>query len=155
MRRLLLCLVLLLPNAAFAADTGWTAEMEEDEGGPVMVASVTAEAADPSTAPSLRMMCAGSDGVNLRYTPPSNTGQPGDTADFTFENEVSQLTLHLVYEDMDGAFATYVPPSDPILELLRTGTDVEISYSSGNSPAQDFSLKGSSKAIGKLLKTCE
>ena len=49
MRRAVLCLALmLLPSAAYA--DGWTAQMEEDEGGPAMVASITAPANVPSWA---------------------------------------------------------------------------------------------------------
>lgn len=152
MRRVALCLMLLLlPSAAFAG--GWTAQMEDDEGGPTMVASVSADA-DGAVTPELRLMCAGDEGVMLRYLTAADTVQPGSEADFLFENENSQLTEHMVYEDMDGAFAAYFPPSDPIVEFLRTGQEVFISESSGNYPAQSFSLKGSTKAINALLQTC-
>ena len=56
---------------------------------------------------------------------------------------------------MDGAFAAYVKPSDPMVAFLQTGADVLISESSGNYPAQTFTLTGSSKAIGRLLKDCK
>ena len=56
---------------------------------------------------------------------------------------------------MDGAFAAYFQPTDPMVAFLETGDEVFISESSGNYPAQTFSLKGSTKAIGKLLKTCK
>jgi hypothetical protein len=152
MRRFVLCIALcLLPHAALAA--AWTAQMEEDEGGPVMVASVTGEA-DGDLQPMLRMMCAGSDGINLRYEMASDAGSPGSEADFRFENEHDEATLHMVYEDMDGAFAGYFPPTDPMIALLQNGKDVFISETAGNYPAQSFSLKGSTKAITALLKTC-
>lgn len=152
MRRAVLCLALmLLPSAAYA--DGWTAQMEEDEGGPAMVASITAPA-DGSVTPELRLQCAGSEGVMLRYLTAADTVSPGSEADFLFENENSQITEHMQYEDMDGAFAAYFPPSDKMIEFLKTGDEVFISESSGNYPAQTFPLKGSSKAIDTLLKTC-
>jgi hypothetical protein len=152
MRRAVLCLaVMLLPSPALA--DGWTAQMEEDEGGPVMVASITASA-DGNITPELRLMCAGSEGVMLRYLTAADTVSPGSEANFLFENENSQITEHMQYEDMDGAFAAYFPPTDKMIEFLKTGDEVFISESSGNYPAQTFPLKGSSKAIDTLLKTC-
>jgi hypothetical protein len=148
-----LCLALLLAGPAFAAEGGWSAQMEEDEGGSVLVASVTA-AAEGGVTPELRLMCAGDEGVMLRYLTAADTVAPASEADFRFENESAQLTRHMQYEEMDGAFATYFPPSDPMIAFLRSGDEVFISEASGNYPAQTFSLKGSSKAIASLLKTC-
>jgi len=154
MRRLLLVIaLLLLPAAAFAAEDKWTAQMEEDEGGPVMVASIDGPAVG-DVVPSLRMMCAGDEGVNLRFSTSAESAEPGSEADFLFENESTQVTKHMQLEDMDGAFAAYFPPSDPLLALLKTGDQVSVSETAGNYPAQTFPLKGSSKAIAALLKTC-
>jgi hypothetical protein len=153
MRRALLCLALMmLPTAALA--DGWTAEMEEDEGGPIMVAYVTAAAVGDVT-PELSLMCAGSEGVNLRYFNSTKTVAEGSEADFSFENESSKLTKHMQLEEMDGAFAAYFQPSDPMVALLQTGDNVLISEPSGNYPAQTFTLTGSSKAIGTVLKDCK
>ena len=156
MRRTVLCLALLLlpVGPAFAAADHWVAEMQEDEGGPVMVASVTAAAVGDVT-PELFMMCAGSEGLNLRYISTADNVAEGSEADFSFENENSKLTEHMKLEEMDGAFAAYFKPSDPMVAFLQTGADVLISESSGNYPAQTFTLTGSSKAIGKLLKDCK
>ena len=156
MRRALLCLAVMVPLAgsAVAADNGWTAQMEEDEGGPEMVASVTA-APDGDVTPELRVQCAGSEGVMLRFLTTADTVSPGSEADFQFENESSKLVKHMQYEDMDGAFAAYFPPTDPMIAFLQTGDEVFISETSGNYPAQTFTLSGSSKAIAKLLKTCK
>lgn len=154
MRHALLCLVLImLPVPAFAAES-WTAQMEDDEGGPAMVASIGA-APDHGVTPMLRVMCAGEDGVMLRYETTADTVEPGSEGDFTFENESTQVKMHMQYEEMDGAFAAYFPPADPMIALLRTGDEVFVSDSSGNYPAQTFQLKGSSKAIDAVLKSCK
>ena len=154
MRRAVLCFALmLLPATAHAADA-WTAQMEEDEGGSVMVASVDADASGGVT-PGLRVMCAGDQGVNLRYLTVQDTVEPGSEADFQFENESIKATKHMAYEEMDGAFAAYFPKTDSIIHLLENGDEVFISESSGNYPAQTFQLKGSSKAIGKVLAGCK
>lgn len=155
MRRALLLLALaFMSGPAFAADGVWSAQQEDDEGGPVMVASVSAEA-DGDITPMLRVICAGSEGVMLRYEMASEDGSPGSEADFLFENESTQVTKHMAYEDMDGAFAAYFPKTDPILTLLKTGEEVFVSESSGNYPAQSFPLKGSSKAIDTVIKNCQ
>jgi hypothetical protein len=150
MRRLLIALALCaLPQSVFAA--GWTAEMQEDEGGSVMVAYVTAEA-DGDLQPTLRMMCF--DEVMLRYEMAGDIGGPGSEADFLFENEQDQVTLHMLYEEMDGAFAAYFPKTDPIISLLEHGSDLYVSETTGNYPAQAFTLKGSTKAIETMLDNC-
>jgi hypothetical protein len=156
MRRVVLCLAVMMSftGAAMAADSGWTAQMEEDEGGPVMVASVIAQV-EGNVTPELRLMCAGTEGVNLRYLSSADTVSPGSEADFSFENETSKISMHMQYEEMDGAFAAYFPPSDPMVAFLQTGDEVFISEATGNYPAQTFTLTGSSKAIAKLLKTCK
>lgn len=152
MRRLLLCLVLaLLPGVAHAE--GWVAEMVEDEGGPVMMASVTGSA-DGDFQPMLEMTCA-DEGLGLRYLMATDDGQPGDSANFRFENEHDEIVMAMNYEAMDGAFAAYFPVDDPIVSLIETGADLFITQMNGNNPAQDFTLKGSTKAIAALLKTCK
>ena len=153
MRRLLIVLALALwPAAAFA--DGWTAEMQDDEGGQVMVASV---AGDPNgkLTPMLEVECAGTQGVMLRYLASTEQGTPGDKVSFLFENESKQVTLDMSYEDMDGAFAAYFPKTADIITLLENGPDVTISDSSGNYPAEAFPLQGSTKAITKVLKACK
>jgi hypothetical protein len=153
MRRLIVCLLAtLLPTAALA--DGWVAQMEEDEGGPVMVASVDGDPAGAVT-PSLMVQCAGKQGLMLRYLTSAEQGAPGDKARFLFENESKQVTLDMAYEDMDGAFAAYFPKTAPIIDLLENGPDVTISESSGNFPAEAFSLLGSTKAIAKVVKGCK
>lgn len=153
MRRALICLCfVLVPCAAQAAD-GWAAAMQDDEGGQALVASVTGDP-DGDVMPTLSIQCGGSQGVMLRYLLSADAGSTGGEADFLFENGGQQARLHMIYEDMDGAFAAYFPKTDPMIALLETGDDVYISEASGNYAAQSFSLKGSTKAISKALKGC-
>ena len=155
MRRAVLCLaLLLLPTAAYAGSGTWTAQKEDDEGGPVMTASVDGNP-DGNLTPSLRLSCAGAKSLMLRYLTTADTVQPGSEADFLFENESTKLTLHMQYEDEDGAFAATLPESGPLLGFLKTGDEVFVSEASGNFPAQTFPLTGSGKAIDTLLKTCK
>ena len=151
MRRLLLLLVAtLLPTASLAA--GWTAGMEEDEGGPVMTASVTAEGAGdfPSM---LRMNCG--DEVGLRYLMSGDVGGPNNEADFLLASESEEVTLHMLYEEMDGAFAAYFSKTDPVIALLKGGSDLLVTNPGGTYPPQSFTLEGSSEAIATLLASCQ
>jgi hypothetical protein len=146
--------VFLFVGIAQAATDAWIAEMEEDEGGSIMVASIDGAPVGDIT-PRLRLMCAGDEGVNLRYETAKGMTEPGTEADFRFENESTQVDKHMQFEDMDGAFAAYFPPSDPMIELLKGGKDVIVSATNGDYPAQTFALKGSTKAINTLLKSCQ
>jgi hypothetical protein len=100
-------------------------------------------------------MCAGDEGLNLRYHTAKDTVEPGSEADFVFENEIAQIKKHMIFEDMDGAFAAYFKKTDPMIQELENGEEVFISESTGNYPAQTFGLKGSTKAIGAVLKGCK
>lgn len=134
----------------------WVAQMEEEEGGPAMVASITGEGAGDYP-PMIRMMCGGDPQVSLRYLLASDselTPVPGDEADFLFENEHDQLTVHMLYEDLDGAFAAYFAKSDPLVTLLKTGSDLIITPDLPDAAAQTFPLQGSTKAIDKLFASC-
>jgi hypothetical protein len=154
MRRAALCLAVILAAGPAVAAEGWTAQMQQDEGGPVLVAAVSGDG-DAKTLPSLQMMCDGKKGVMLRYDMASDDGQPGDEADFLFENESTKGDLHMAYEAGDGAFAGYFRKTDPIVTLLHTGPEVTVSDVEGNYPAQTFTLAGSGKAIDAVLKGCK
>ena len=153
MRRVLLCCAFfMLPTAAFA--DGWTAQMQEDEGGSVMVAQVLATPQGDVT-PALVMMCGDTGQVNLRYSMPIGEGEPASEADFLFENEHDQIKLHMIYEDMDGAFAAYFPVDDKMVALLETGSDLIVTPDGPDAAAQTFPLQGSTKAIAALIRYCQ
>lgn len=152
MRRMLACVaMILLPTSVLAA--GWTAQMEDDEGGQLLVASVVGDA-EGGVTPRLSLMCGGSEGMMLRYEMAGDGETPGSEDDFLFENESQQARVHMIYEDMDGAYAAYFPPSDPLIGLLENGADLFISPSGENAAAQNFSLRGSTRAISQVLKRC-
>ncbi len=155
MRRALFCFALmLLPATAFAAEGKWTAEMQEDEGGPVMVASVSGVPVGDLT-PVLSLMCAGTEGINLRYEMATDGAEPGTENDFVLKTDKVEVSKHMALEDMDGAFAAYFQPTDPAIDLLKTGRELVISETGSKNPPQSFALAGSTKAIETLLRTCE
>ena len=155
MRRAVLCLsLLLLPATAFAGDGKWTAEMQEDEGGSVMVASVSIKPVG-DLVPTLSLMCAGTEGVNLRYETSTGGAEPASEADFVLKTDKAELSKHMVFEEMDGAYAAYFQPTDSAIALLKGGSEITITQTGSSGPAQTFPLAGSSKAIATLLKSCE
>ena len=153
MRRVLFAAAFaLLPGVALA--DGWVAQMEDDEGGKVMVASVAGDP-DGNQTPMLRLMCAGARGVMLRYDMTGNAGGPGSSLDLLLENEAKQVKVEMAYEAMDGAFVAYFHKTDPIIDLLENGPDLTISEATGDGPATTFSLDGATKAIATVLKGCK
>src|SRR5579863_7404426 len=129
MRRVLLAVAIaLVPGLAYA--DGWVAQMENDEGGKVLVASVAGDP-DGKLTPTLRLMCGGSKGVMLRYTMTTDTGGPGSQVNLLFENESKQVRMSLAYEAMDGAFVAYFPKTAPMIDLLENGPDLYISEETG------------------------
>ncbi len=155
MRRLLLALSFAaIPFVASAA--GWDSGMQDDEGGPTMMAWVYgAEGGD--TPPELRMFCG--DQVSLRYgqrTLPGGEPEPiMEPVEFTFDFGDDIIPLDMQYEDMDGMYAAYIPTDALILGYLRSKDSVAVEAPLGPWPAQEFTLDGSSKAIAALLKTCD
>jgi hypothetical protein len=146
---------LLLTSPVMAA--GWTAGMIEDEGGPVMSASVSGEGGD--VPPLLLMECTGEAGVMLRYSFGSGPGEsvelPTDAFPFTFAFGNGQTaTLSMQYEDMDGAYAAYFSSDEPVVAMLRSGKNLTVSDPTGVWHDQAFPMTGSSKAIAELLAGC-
>lgn len=143
----------IAPAAAAETCDAWHASMEEDEGGSVLMANVCAEGDDHT--PSLNIQCF--DKVNLRYDLGEKEPvalQPGMTAHFTFTSSTKTVTEKFDYEDMDAMFAAYVPKTDPLLVLLKSGDRVTVTDAAGKFRPHGFSLSGSTGAIGKVLAAC-
>ena len=136
---------------ARAANTcGWTAQMEEDEGGPVMVASSCES--DTESGPAFRLFCG-----NIRYN--GNGLGMGDNPPASSTLELTSggktLTADVLFEEMDGAFAAYVELDSPIVSLLKTGSEVGVTLKGTDLPPRMVSLKGSTAAIDKLITACK
>lgn len=149
--------VAMLAGCAFAEDvpqcSRWTAEMVEDEGGPVLAASSCA-----TDAPDVYMTlyCA-VDTVLLRYDM-ANGAETDPELDqqqqVTFDFGDAQITLQLQFEAMDGQFATSVPAVDPFVTLLASGTTMRASPADVSYPTRRFGLAGSASALSTLLAQC-
>ena len=143
----------LMASAASAA--GWESGMQEDEGGPTMMAWVYgAEGGD--VPPELRMFCG--DQISLRYGQgalPGGEPEPMlEPMEFTFVFGDDIIAVEMQYEEMDGMYAAYVPTDAIIIGYLRSKDGVAVDAPSGPWPVQEFTLEGSSRAIAALLRTC-
>ena len=137
-----------------AADTcGWSAGMEEDEGGPTMVASSCES--DTEIGPVFRLMCGGE--INIRYNEPEMIMDAPETGTLplVLTSGGKSLTADVRFEEMDVAFAAYVEMDSPIISLLKTGTEVAVALKGTDLPPRMVSLKGSTAAIDKLIDACK
>jgi hypothetical protein len=142
--------------ATSAAGQEWTAEIVEDEGGPAMMASIAGPGGG-GFPPELFMFC-GNGTISLRYGFPVADGvaMPMDKpVAFTFEFGNGSVTLDMQYEDMDAAFAAYVPTDDKIIDLFKSGETVIVDNPTGLYQVQAFPLTGSAKAIDTLVEQCD
>lgn len=144
---------LVVPAAAQEACTTWSAQMQEDEGGPVLTASACA--ADRPDA-YLSLTCSART-IWIRYDlsvgAEASPNFDGAT-DVVFTFGERRVTLSMRYEDMDARHAADVPADGELVGLLQSGTMLSIADGPGRYPSHDFSLTGSSAAIGKLLAAC-
>lgn len=140
---------LLAARPAFAASCGgWSAEMEEDEGGSVLTARVCGPKGDAQ----LKLTCF--DKPVLSYDL-GDTGQQleeGISGAFDFKANGKTVTKTLQLEAMYNYFVVDLARADPLLDLLRGKGDVSVS--SAKYGQSSFPLKGSSAAIGKVLAQC-
>lgn len=129
---------------------GWSAEMEEDEEGPVMVASSCES--DTESGPALRLYCG-----NIRYNG-SGLGMgdnPPASSTLVLTSGGKSVSADVLFEEMDGAFAAYVELGSPIISLLKTGNEVGVTLKGTDLPSRMVSLKGSTAAIDKLINACK
>ncbi|WP_246679347.1 hypothetical protein [Mesorhizobium sp. B2-6-2] len=146
----IVALGLLATPFAHAAPCAWSARMEEDEGGSVMMASVCG---GPKGDAHLMLACF--DKPVLSYDLGAAGGQlePGIGGSFTFKAGDRSLTKKLELEAMYNYFTAELSgPADPLLALLRGKGEVTVSADKYG--AASFPLKGSGAAIGKVLAEC-
>ena len=135
-----------------ADDTcSWSAQMEDDEGGRIMVASSCSS--DPEIFPSFRLFC-GNERISVRYYGVEIDPEPPLSNRLVLTSGGKSLNADVVYEAMDGAYAAYVAKLSPIISLLKTGNEVSVTLQGLDVPRRSVSLKGSSAAIDKLLGSC-
>lgn len=159
MRIFAACLLLMSATPAFAEDCkSWTAQMEEDEGGPVMMAHICKRV--PKGTHDLIITCGGEDTLAVRYLAITGDNFPPNDGDYSTDLEISAgqetFTQQAQFEAMDGALATSVKRG-AFVEVLGANQELLVQdlNSKGKVPETTFTLKGAKKALAKLVKTCE
>lgn len=152
MRRLFLAVPFVLA-ASTAFGAGWESGLQEDEGGSVMMAWVQGTSSS-GVPPELRLFC-GND-LSLRYGIADGASSSPDSPPVTFLFDFGEdtVSLDMQYEDLDGMYAAYMEPDAPVVGLLRSELAVAVDAPSGPWPVQEFTLSGSSRAVGAVLQTC-
>jgi hypothetical protein len=153
---LLLC---LLAGPAMAASCDqWTASMEEDEGGPRMMATICAGSGDREHA--LLVQCGAEGTLNLRFLPapaisyPPMTVSGGFQARLTFTIDQESFAQNSRLEEMDGAMAMDVPIKDPLIEAMMTHKTVVLTDADGKIGNITFTLNSARKALAKVIDAC-
>lgn len=142
-----------LPAVAEEDCGRWAAEMLEDEGGPVLTAHVCATGA-PDV--ELLLVCfAGEFGLRVDLATDESADPSGEPVDVSFSTEGGSQTLAMLYEEMDGRHATSFSADAPLVQLLQSGTSLSVRDAAGAFAEHRFSLEGSSRAIGSLLRVCD
>jgi hypothetical protein len=134
---------------AFAAPCGWSAKMEEDEGGSVLTASVCG---GPKADAHLMLVCFDKPVLSYDLGPAGQQLEEGISASFTFKGGDKSVTKTLQLEAMYNYFTTELSKDDPLLALLRGKGDVTITADKYGE--NSFPLTKSSAAIGKVLAQC-
>jgi hypothetical protein len=150
----LLIMALPFPAAAGECDQ-WTAKMEEDEGGSVMMAHICAPAGN--AAHELYVQCGAPGELSLRFIPVAPKGYPpaeNYTTELEFSMDQEMFTRPAQYEDMDGAMATDAKIDSPFVTTLQTQKEVMLSDTKHKVPEATFTLKGSKAALSKVISTC-
>jgi len=128
----------------------WSAQMEDDEGGRIMVASSCESGTEFS--PAFRLMCGGE--IIIRYDGLGMDPNPPASSTLVLSSGGKSLNTDVVYEEMDGAFAAYVEIGSPIISLLKTGNEVGVTFKGVDLPPRMVSLEASSTAIDQLISAC-
>ncbi|MBZ9797737.1 hypothetical protein [Mesorhizobium sp. ES1-4] len=140
---------LLGAQPAFAASCGWSAKMEEDEGGSVLTASVCG---GPKGDAQLMLTCFDNPVLSYDLGTSGQQLEPGISGSFDFKADGKTVTKTLQLEAMYNYFVADLAKADPLLDLLRGKGDVSVS--AARYGVVSFPLKGSSGAISKVLAQC-
>lgn len=136
----------------------WSASMEEDEGGPRMMASICSGTGDNQS--TLLVQCGAEGELNLRFLPapaldyPPNAGTGNFEAELKFALDKKTFPHKGQFEEMDGAMAIYIPIRSPLVQGMMTGKNVAITDTDGKMSATTFSLKNAGKALKKVIDAC-
>lgn len=153
-----MALSVALATPALAADCqAWKAAVEQDEGGPAMMASICASNRPDDV---LLITCDDTETLSLRFLPMTGDEFPpgGDMnhkSSFAFTSGPLRAEIILHHEAMDGAMTATPRRDSDIVRILKSAGPLTVTDKSGALPAATFTLKGSSRAIGMVERACD
>jgi hypothetical protein len=155
--RLIALLLVALPLPALAGQCNhWSAGMQEDEGGPVMMADICTKTAGGTA--TLLLSCGEPGKLSARLLFDDTTAYSPPDPEFKTKLEVAadEVTAALPahFEEMDGAMVVDIERTSPLGEALVSKSALAIRDLGGKVTAVRFTLAGSKAALAKLTATC-
>lgn len=139
-------------SQAMAADCRtWTFTLQEGEEGKQWTAGICSTSDGGKSI--IEVTCT-REGFNLRYIPRVEGDFANQQRDFTFDVDGRKRPLFLIYEAMDGAFASTIPRGHTVFGMLKAGRSLNVADTAGKMSARVFSLKGASRALSQLAGKC-
>ena len=146
--------VLLATTASATSSCGvWSTSKDRREEGRQWTASICAPGKGRDAL--LEIVCSG-DNLNIRYLPvlPDDADPKDGMQDFVFSTSTGSRRVALGYEGLDGAFATNLDRRHPLFEMIMSGDELTIRDGNRKVATQLYTLKGSRKAVSKLMRMC-
>ncbi|MEO1281411.1 MAG: hypothetical protein AAFV69_06730 [Pseudomonadota bacterium] len=131
--------------------SAWDLSVQQQEEGREWTASVCASKQDTNTI--LEVRCFGSD-VGVRYMPAVDFPFPDKGRDIEYVVDGRVRPVFVQYEGMDGALSAYIPFDHTVVQMLKSGANVEIRDPESVAPTRTFILTGARKAIDGLVSRC-
>jgi hypothetical protein len=144
-----------LPARAQAQDNcrAWVTEMQDDEGGPVLMTHVCS---DDSSQTWLAMTC--HDGKlwidHDLALGGSKEPASGETAEVEFVTDGGIETVPMMFQEMNAMFGGEAPADGKLVALLKSQASLLIRDKGAAYPARTYGLKGSSAALTRLVSEC-
>jgi hypothetical protein len=162
MRLVFTLFLCLTGSTAMAAECArWEASMQEDEGGPVMTASICAQASasTPEAQHLFLVQCAGQGNFWMRYLPFAADNYPpggdqGYNTEIEFSMDQEMFTEKAQYEDMDGAMAMNTTADSTLISVMRAQKQFILSDVNDKAPGATFTLNGADAALKKVIDAC-
>ncbi len=133
--------------------TAWVTDMQEEEGGPVLMAHVCSD--DPSET-WLAITCyEGKLWIDHDLALGSSKEANSDEIAYVeFVTDGGIETVPMRFQEMTAFFSGEAPANGKLVELLKTQESLMIRDKAAAYPARTYSLKGSSAALTKLVSAC-
>ncbi len=93
--------------------------------------------------------------LNVRFMPQfESDGLSFDKVKLNYAVDGQSFVVDSQYEELDGAFASDVAVSDPLIKAMKAGKTAVVTLQDVKAPTYQVPLKGFSKAMNKLVGKC-